>query len=488
MNLKFRFLSVLLLFALLAGCTSSKLPSNNTSNDLQGIHKIQHVVIIMQENRSFDEYFGTYPGADGIPMKNGVPTVCVPDPETKQCVKPYHDPNVVNTGGGHGLGAALTDLNGGKMDGFVAVQRAAVQTYCQHNDDPNCAQGMMGSQPDVMGYHDRREIPNYWSYADNFVLQDHMFEPIDSWSMPVHLWMVSEWSAKCTSHDPMSCTTELDKPDSIVLGVQPYKTPIYSWTDLTYLLYKNNVSWTYYVAPGTQPDCTDDEAVACTPKPQTNVTPEIWNPLPYFDTVHQDKQLNDIQQLSNFYSAAKNGTLANVVWIVPNNKTSDHPPSSITIGQTYVTGLINAIMQGPDWSSTAIFLAWDDWGGFYDHVVPPHVDDNGFGFRVPALVISPYAKKGYIDHNTLSFDSYVKFIEDDFLSSQRIDPQTDGRPDSRPSVRENNPSVGDLTQEFDFNQAPRQPLILNPTPGPGLMRQIKNFLKHILQLIHVIPS
>jgi Phosphoesterase family len=86
-------------------------------------------------------------------------------------------------------------------------------------------------------------------------------------------------------------------------------------------------------------------------------------------------------------------------------------------------------MQGPAWSSTAIFLAWDDWGGFYDHVVPPHVDINGYGLRVPGIVISPYAKQGYIDHQTLSFDAYVKFIEDDFLSGQRIDPQTDGRPD-----------------------------------------------------------
>ena len=484
MNIKFQIVSGLVLITLLAGCAGSNSKTSNAANDLQGIHQIQHIVIIMQENRSFDEYFGTYPGADGIPMKNGVPTVCVPDPETKQCVKPYHDPNVVNTGGGHGVGAALTDLDGGKMDGFIEVQRAAVQTYCQHNDDPACVQGMMGSQPDVMGYHDRREIPNYWAYADNFVLQDHMFKSIPTWSMPVHLWMVSEWSAKCTSHDPISCRTELDKPDSIVLGVKPYKTPIYAWTDLTYLLYKNNVSWAYYVAPGTQPDCTDPEEVACSPKPQTNVTPEIWNPLPYFDTVHADQQLGNIQQLDKFYTAAQNGTLPSVSWVIPNDKTSEHPPASVATGQTYVTGLINALMQGPDWSSTAIFLAWDDWGGFYDHVVPPTVDQNGYGFRVPALVISPYAKKGYIDHQTLSFDAYVKFIEDDFLSSQRIDPKTDGRPDSRPDVRENLPVLGDLTQDFDFNQAPRQRLTLNQNPSLGtnygVLQPLKDLIKNIL--------
>ena len=230
--------------------------------------------------------------------------------------------------------------------------------------------------------------------------------------------MVSEWSAKCTSHDPMTCTSEIDKPDSIVYGVTPYKAPIYAWTDLTYLLYKNNVSWAYYVSPGYQPDCDEVTGpVACTPKPQKATTPEIWNPLPYFDTVHQDQQLGNIQALDKFYTAVQNGTLPNVSWVIPNDRTSEHPPANITVGQTYVTGLINAIMNSPDWSSTAIFLAWDDWGGFYDHVVPPTVDQNGYGLRVPGLVISPYAKKGYIDHQTLSFDAYAKFIEDDFLTS-----------------------------------------------------------------------
>ncbi len=139
----------------------------------------------------------------------------------------------------------------------------------------------------------------------------------------------------------------------------------------------------------------------------------------------------------------------------------------MSTGQAYVTGLINAIMQGPDWSSTAIFLAWDDWGGFYDHIVPPHVDENGYGLRVPGLVISPYAKKGYIDHQTLSFDAYVKFIEDDFLGGQRIDPRTDGRPDPRPDVRENMPQLGNLLADFDFSQPPRPLMVLSTNPAPG---------------------
>ena len=121
-------------------------------------------------------------------------------------------------------------------------------------------------------------------------------------------------------------------------------------------------------------------------------------------------------------------------------------------------------MRSPDWNSTAVFVSWDDWGGFYDHVVPPDVDVNGYGVRVPAMVVSPYARTGFIDHQVLSFDAYAKFIEDDFLSHRRLDPGTDGRPDSRPSVRENLPLLGDLVKDFDFTQHPRPAMILDPCP------------------------
>jgi phospholipase C len=138
-------------------------------------------------------------------------------------------------------------------------------------------------------------------------------------------------------------------------------------------------------------------------------------------------------------------------------------------GQAWVTNLINTVMRGPDWASTAIFLSWDDWGGFYDHVAPPTVDNNGYGLRVPTIVISPYAKRGFIDHQTLSHDAFLKFIEDDFLGGARLDPKTDGRPDPRPDVRENATQLGDLAHDFDFTQAPRPPIVLplNPPPGPA---------------------
>ena len=432
-----------------------------------GIHKIEHVVVIMQENRSFDSYFGTYPGADGIPMQNGVATVCIPDPATKGCVKPYHDADDKNAGGPHGEVNARADINGGKMDGFLA-QAEGGRKGCINTVDPACTNG---EKTDAVGYHDAREIPNYWAYAQNFVLQDHMFEPNASWSLPEHLFMVSEWSATCSKPgDPMSCVNALQspaRPPDFKTAGKSQAAPDYAWTDLTYLLHKNNVSWKYYVANGTEPDCEDSTENTCVQKGQNAGTPGIWNPLPYFDTVKQDGQLNNIQDVDHFSADAKAGTLPAVSWVVPNSKVSEHPPALVSAGQAYVTELINALMQGPDWKSTAIFLSWDDWGGFYDHVQPPTIDANGYGLRVPGILISPYAKTGFIDHQTLSFDAYVKFIEDDFLGGQRLDPKTDGRPDSRPDVRENASQLGDLRQDFDFSQTPRRPLVLDPHPAPG---------------------
>jgi phospholipase C len=436
------------------------------------------VIIIMQENRSFDSYFGTYPGAIGIPMHHGTPTVCVPNRASAVnggCTRPYHDTADVNGGGPHAEANAVADVNGGKMDGFI-IQRDEAMSTCINPDDPAC---VPGSVPDVMGYHTAAEIPNYWAYARDFVLDDRMFEPVKSWSLPDHLYMVSAWSARCRTRSPMSCVNDIVGPygeiqfdQAVDQELATGKTSIdLAWTDISWLLFARHVSWAYYVQTGTQPDCANDGAETCAPVKQSAGTPGIWNPLRLFGDVHQDHQMPNVQQLGKYFKEAKAGTLPSVSWIVPSSINSEHPPSSVHRGQAYVTALINAAMKSPDWDSTAIFLSWDDWGGFYDNVVPPAVDQNGYGLRVPGLVISPYAKKGFIDNQTLSSDAYLKFIEDDFLDGARLNPKTDGRPDPRPDVREDEPELGNLVADFDFNQRPRPPVLLPtnpPTDSPSV--------------------
>jgi phospholipase C len=462
--------AVALIFVTAGGAAAGRPahPHRIARSSLAGIEKIRHVVVIMQENRSFDSYFGTYPGADGIRMRNGVPAACLPDPATHHCVRPFHDTQDRNGGGPHDHVDAMRDIDNGRMDGFIRQERAGLLRVCRGTNDPLCtAHRLHQLKPDVMGYHDGREIPNYWAYARNYVLQDHMFEPDTSWSLPSHLFLVSAWSAKCARRgDSASCRNAIQNPGAPPGEIQDATgaIPDYAWTDLTYLLARHHVSWRYYVLTGGDPDCADDEML-CPEVPQRAKTPGIWNPLPWFDTVRQDHQLRNIAPYGRFLRAVRSGDLPAVSWITPSQQVSEHPPGLVSNGQAWVTRTIDAVMRSPDWSSTAVFLSWDDWGGFYDHVAPPHVDENGYGIRVPGLVISPYARHGYIDHQVLSFDAYLKFIEDDFLGGDRIDPQTDGRPDPRPDVRENARILGNLAADFDFARLPRPPLLLPPRPA-----------------------
>jgi phospholipase C len=483
-----RFFAPAILTLLLAGCVCAQAQD--------GPGKIKHIIIIMQENRSFDHYFGTYPGADGIPMKNGLPVPCLPAGSGAPCVRPYHDRRDIEGGGPHRAIDAEMTIDGGKMDRFFLRAIRGRADCLPNSPNPACTHN---GAIDVMAYHTRDDIPNYWAYAGNFVLQDHMFEPVASWSLPAHLFIVSGWSANCKSlTDAGTCWNENVFPEILgleetverrlglpqfdfhlpawlkpkpktdaVLTTQQRADWHFAWTDITWLLHKKGIRWGYYIAKGEQPDC-DDDGEDCASRAQNISTPSIWNPLLSFGTVRQDNQVGNIKDVSEFLTDAARGTLPSVSWVIPDQQHSEHPPARITDGETYVTHLINTVMSGHDWKDSVIFLAWDDWGGFYDHVVPPHVDQNGYGLRVPALVISPYARKGYIDHQTLSFDAYLKFIEDVFLAKQRLDPSNDGRPDPRPTVRENAAVLGDLSKDFDFAQSPRPPLLLDERPKTDL--------------------
>ncbi len=409
------------------------------ANPEAGIHKIRHVIMITQENRSFDSYFGTFPGADGLPAG-----VCLPDPRDGGCRRPWVDHHDSNGNDPHGEVPFDGDYDGGRMDGFVAEAERML-----------CPPGPASCRTDVMGHHVGSDIPNYWAYAKNFVLQDHMFEAPGSWSLPAHLYEVSAWSAKCRRTGvPMSCQSTIMPPERL-----PDRQTPFAWTDVTWLLHRHHVSWSYYLDHGgVTVDLHNPRGVSV-----------HWNPLPGFTDVHKDGQMSSIRPLKAFYRQAKAGTLPKVSWIAPDFRDSEHARALVSTGQAYVTRLINAVMRGPDWKSTAIFLTWDDWGGFYDHMLPPQVDSMGYGIRVPALVISPYAKRGFIDHQILSSDAYLKFIEDDFMGGARLNPATDGRPDPRPDVRENASVLGNIYYDFDFTQTPRPPMTLKPCPATTLI-------------------
>ena len=451
--------------------TAGPTASPSIPSKLSGFDNIQHVVFIVQENRSFDQYFGTFPGAKGIPMRDGKPTVCIPDPVLGHCVRPYHDATLKEQGGPHAQPQSVVDVDGGKMDGFVRALVSSANKCADTRLPADCRGGSdLGPQrqPDVMGWHDAREIPNYWAYAEHFVLQDHLFASADSWTLPSHLYIVSAWAAHCRdAHKPMSCTSDLAQDNVLDRQRRGHHPAIYAWTPVTYLLTRQHVPWAYYVGEDT---CLDP-VHACARTGEGSVTPPAQNPLPSFTTTHTQKTMGHIRPSSRFFDAVRNGTLPAVSWVMPDGDNSEHPGNDqpLTKGQAHVTHVINAIMRSPLWYRTAIFVTWDDWGGFYDNVPPPRVDGNGYGIRVPGLLISPWARAGTIDHQTLSFDAYLKLIEDLFLGGQRLDPTTDGRPDSRPTVREDAKILGDLKDEFDFSGDPIAPMILplHPKPGPA---------------------
>jgi phospholipase C len=445
---------------------SSSAPGSPIMAQSHGLKTLKHLIFIVQENRSFDHYFGTYPGADGIPTKpDGSFAVCVPDPyQSGKCVPPYRTSSFDFDGGPHTHASSVRDVNGGAMNGFIESLPATPGSCWVDPDQARCSHrlGPQG-QPDVMSTLRRAAIPNYWAYADHFTLEDHMFAPVDSWTMPSHLFLMSGWSAHCPTRDPMSCVSDITlKGDDRRWDYG--ERAIYAWTDVTWLLDRAHVSWRTYVGNSTcwqQESCEDPEGRTYETSSNRNVLPGFTS---FWDGERSSGVADNIRPVNDYLSSSADGSLPSVSWIFPTAATSEHPnsPSTVRTGMAYVTRLVNAAMQGPDWSSTAIFLTWDDWGGFYDHVVPPRVDANGYGLRVPGLVISPWARAGAIDHTQLSFDSYLRLIEDRFVGGQRLDPKTDGRPDSRPTVRER--LANPLTKAFDFTQQPLPPLVLDPWP------------------------
>jgi phospholipase C len=383
-----------------------------------GMDKIQHVVWILQENRSFDNYFGTYPGADGIPAGT-----CLPDlPGSKSCVKPFHMPNAMpECDLKHEWEIAHAAYDHGAMDGFVWAEGSSY----------------------TMGYLDGSDIPNYWNYARHYALADRFFSSLNGPSMPNHVFTVAAQSggliinACSKDHELEALEDATDDPDG------------FSFASLVNLLAGAHISWKYYVeTPKVPPPKTDDPCHVFYPSPQQL---GLWNPLPGFKTIRDNpKLMSRLVNVTEFEQDVEKGTLPEVSWIIPDFQDSDHPPEPVEQGMWYVTNLVNGLMKSRYWASSVVFLTWDDYGGFYDHVQPPQIDAFGYGPRVPLIIISPYARPGYITHQTGEFSSLLRFIEERFHLK---------------TLTARDHLANDMTDAFNFSQMPNPPLVIPEPQG-----------------------
>jgi len=426
--------------------------------------RIQHLIFIVQENHSFDNYFGTYPGANGLSPDAVIPYD--PNETSLGYVRPFHlnvsqpimiwgdelppgvaDPDdlqqsnssasfhLVTESIGRDLSHAWTvahkAYDNGRMDGFVAAEGSIL----------------------TMGYYDRSDIPYYWDYADQYVLDDNFFSSLMGPSFPNHLYIASGTSGPITTLPPFCLQTTcswilnghvIDNP----AAAYHWQGLSLDWATLAQEMSNANVPWSWY----------DGEA-----RP---TKPNIWDVLPLFTYFQNNPdQLNEhVRNTQAFIDDIQNGQLPAVSWIIPGSwvpptypsackgqSPSEHPPARSDCGMDYVSYLVNDVMESQYWQSSAIIITWDDYGGFYDHVPPPQVDAFGEGFRVPTLVISPWAKHGYVDHTMYEFASLLRLAEDNF---------------NLPTLGTRDVSANDMMNSFDFNQTP-QPVLIEPANFVG---------------------
>jgi phospholipase C len=330
---------------------------------------IQHFIVLMQQNHTFDNYFGTFPGADGIP-----PYTCMPsnfsDERTNTCVKPFHIENYPVIDMPHNSNVFESDYNGGKMDGFVRSIRS-------FNLDGSLA----------MAYYDYRDISYYWGLAKQYVLFDRYFSSAHAGSVPNRMFWIAGQPGTMNNNIPAD-------------GFGDMQT-------IFDRLEAQGISWKFYVA-NYDPNLTYRSIASLTYLP-----PQVqWVPVLSFARFIDDpKYSSHIVDLSQYYKDVQNNTLPAVAYVTLQGGISEHPTTDIRQGVRVVKSMIQALMESDSWWSSAFLITYDEGGSWYDHVAPPQVDDYGYGFRVPALLISPYARQGYVDHTVLDHTSSLKFIE-----------------------------------------------------------------------------
>lgn len=362
---------------------------------------IEHYIVLMQENHTFDNYFGTYPGADGIPEGTCIP-VDPFDKNNTECVEsfPIGDRPIDDLD--HSESTFDLQYNKGNMNGFV---------YALNQRNQNGAL--------AMGYYDDRDLPYYWNLADEYVLFDHFFSSDHGGSFANHMFWVSgqQGGSRVTSDGYPDIVTIFDR------------------------LEERGISWKFYVQ-NYDPQINYRTAEQVTGNRASQV---IWVPVLNIDRFLDDPELSShIVDLNQYYIDLENGTLPAVAYIAPSGA-SEHPPGSIRSGQKFVKSLIQALMRSDSWESSAFMVLYDDWGGWYDHIKPPQVDEFGYGMRVPAFMVSAYARRGHVDSTVLDFTSVLKFIEDNW----NLEP-----------LAERDAKANSFVSAFDFTQAPREPVFL----------------------------
>lgn len=398
------------LVMLLAGDSAQAQTGGPSKSGESGIHQIQHIVFIVKENRTFDQYFGTYPGADGAslaPISTGqvIPLWRAPD-------RMPHDID-------HSRAGAVNGMDRGAMDHFDLIDN-----------------GNVNGEFLAFSQMTEADIPNYFTYAHNFALADRMFSSAANSSFPNHLYTIAAQSDGVfglpTLYKNLSSIWGCDAPANTVVAVMGVRGaisnvfPCFDPPTIADRLDDAGLTWKYY-APSK-----GEQGYAYSTYDSINHirNSSLWE--------------TNVVPISQFAIDARKGNLPTVSWIVSGPQ-NEHPTAGTCRGENWSVNQINAVMQSPEWSSTAIFLTWDDFGGFFDHVAPPQVDAFGFGPRVPLLIISPYAKPGHVSSTLYEFSSILKFIEEDFGLAPL------GIRDAK---------ANDTTDSFDFSQTPLPPLVL----------------------------
>ncbi|HEV2339429.1 MAG TPA: alkaline phosphatase family protein [Patescibacteria group bacterium] len=379
--------------------------------------KIQHIIIMDKENRTFDSMFGTFPGANGTTTYKDANGLSHPL---------NHQPVALLNDIDHSPNSAHLAYDNGRMDKFSQI-RGAMQNGTDEADSQLL----------------QSDISNYWKYAQNFTLDDNFFSTILGPSFANHFFTIAgqdnDVDANPTSagiwgcDSPANATVEERHANGTIQNVFPCFDNFQTVGDL---LNAHSLSWKYYA-------------------PDQGTSGYIWS---IYDAIKHIRETTQWQQhvvnYSQFAVDASSGNLPAVSWLVEPSNVSDHPPANICTGENWTVQQINAVMSNPAlWANTVIILTWDDFGGFYDHVAPPK-GSNGqimYGFRVPAIIISPFAKRGFIDHTMYSFPSAEKLTENIFGLPQLT--SLDGQAD---------PFTGSL----DMSQQPLSPVTLQARVCP----------------------